>query len=267
MNRGKIQHKYVRTGDDLISYYAGDGDFSTGILFIHGAAGDSRIFHHQLRHFSDKYRTAALDLQGHGKSGADKLPSKEDYLRAVSAVAEDLGCDRLILAGHSMGGGLALECVIGKLFPVSALLMISAGDRFPVDPLLLDLVVKDMHGFIDLLVSRSFTKKSELIANMAKRALTETTGAIINNDLNICLAMNYSSASTAVDIPALIISNSDDEVLASDISRSLSERIPGARYIEFESRGHLPFFENREEFNSALDQFIADMDLGALSKV
>ncbi|GAG22163.1 unnamed protein product, partial [marine sediment metagenome] len=46
------------------------------IVFIHGFLGSSWLFEAQVEHFSENYRTIAIDHLGHGKS--DK-PESESY--------------------------------------------------------------------------------------------------------------------------------------------------------------------------------------------
>jgi pimeloyl-ACP methyl ester carboxylesterase len=80
------------------------------ILFLHSAAGNTSHFAAQLAHLRPGRRALALDFRGHGRSAP---PRDGDYsiaglARDVARVADALGLERFVLAGHSMGGAAAV---------------------------------------------------------------------------------------------------------------------------------------------------------------
>ena len=80
------------------------------IIFIHGAGDSARIWRPQLDYFGPS-RAIAIDLPGHGER-ADSLPPQagvEEYTRAAhEIVVGELQLDHPIIAGHSLGGAIAL---------------------------------------------------------------------------------------------------------------------------------------------------------------
>lgn len=107
---------------------------STTVLYLHGILGASFL----LNESSGLLREAlgaevvALDLRGHGMSGGK--PGDTDYLGQyeddVAEVVRQLRAERpggrLILAGHSMGGGIALRYAEkGSLPPVDGYLLLA----------------------------------------------------------------------------------------------------------------------------------------------
>jgi pimeloyl-ACP methyl ester carboxylesterase len=80
------------------------------VVFLHSAAGNSTHFGAQLAHLRRRRRAIALDFRGHGRSA----PSPDgDYsiggLAAdVARVADGLEIERFVLAGHSLGGAVAV---------------------------------------------------------------------------------------------------------------------------------------------------------------
>jgi pimeloyl-ACP methyl ester carboxylesterase len=81
------------------------------VLFVHSLGGNGGQWALQLDHLRRTRRAAALDLRGHG----DSDPADDgDYSIAalagdVGAVADQLGLRRFVLAGHSLGGSVAIE--------------------------------------------------------------------------------------------------------------------------------------------------------------
>jgi pimeloyl-ACP methyl ester carboxylesterase len=91
-----------------------DGGAGSGrlpILFVHSLGGNGGQWALQLDHLRRSRRAAALDLRGHG----DSDPADDgDYSIAalagdVAAAADQLGLRRFVLAGHSLGGSVAIE--------------------------------------------------------------------------------------------------------------------------------------------------------------
>jgi pimeloyl-ACP methyl ester carboxylesterase len=81
------------------------------VVLLHSLAGRGSHWAAQLQHLQQHRRVLALELPGHGAapttSGGDY--SIEAMARAVSATLEPLSLGRVSIAGHSFGGGVALE--------------------------------------------------------------------------------------------------------------------------------------------------------------
>ena len=85
------------------------GDGETALVFVHCWCCDQGYWREQVDTFSQEYKVLTIDLAGHGKSGK----GRNDYtLQAfgtdVARVVNHLELDRIILIGHSMGGGVIL---------------------------------------------------------------------------------------------------------------------------------------------------------------
>ncbi|MFI5394782.1 MAG: alpha/beta fold hydrolase [Candidatus Binatia bacterium] len=100
--------KLNRAGIALCFTEAGSG--SPPLLFVHGWTCDHTFFGPQFEYFGRVHRVVAVDLRGHGES--DK--PQQDY--SMAAFADDLawlcaqiGLQKPVIIGHSMGGLIALE--------------------------------------------------------------------------------------------------------------------------------------------------------------
>lgn len=90
----------------------GPGNSASGlpVVFIHSASGAGTHWADQLKHLRQTRRAIAIDLRGHGRS---TMPTNGDFAIAsmaddIGAVADQLGLDRFVLVGHSMGGFVAI---------------------------------------------------------------------------------------------------------------------------------------------------------------
>lgn len=84
----------------------GSGD--PPFVFIHGWACERSLWGLQLDALSSSYRCVAIDLRGRGES--DPVPPFDTSTAAddVAAVMDELGLERAIIVGHSLGGLVAL---------------------------------------------------------------------------------------------------------------------------------------------------------------
>jgi pimeloyl-ACP methyl ester carboxylesterase len=106
----------VTAFDGVTLFYTHRGDGPVSLVFIHGWACNSGFWSAQMDALAPDYRVVALDLPGHGRSGADRGEWSLPGLGAdVKTVADALGLRRVILVGHSMGGPVALEAA--RLMP------------------------------------------------------------------------------------------------------------------------------------------------------
>lgn len=92
-------------------YFQGDVSKKT-IVFIHGNSLSSKTFSEQFNGIKD-ITLLAIDLPGHGLSEPPAEPEKVysilGYIDIVKFVIAELKISNYILAGHSLGGHIALE--------------------------------------------------------------------------------------------------------------------------------------------------------------
>ena len=102
------------------------------VVFVHGLGGAAGQWASQLAHLRSRRRALAVDLRGHGGSAPaeDGAYGIEEYADDLGAVADDLGLDRFVLAGHSMGASVAVELAAREGERVAGLLLVDPnGDQ------------------------------------------------------------------------------------------------------------------------------------------
>ncbi len=104
---GKIYRETASLSNVELFYYDTKEEKPV-MICLHGMYGRAETWSDFISHYADKYRVIAPDLRGHGRS------SKPDGYYTFDEMGEDvvelmnrLGIKQAILAGHSMGGGIA----------------------------------------------------------------------------------------------------------------------------------------------------------------
>jgi pimeloyl-ACP methyl ester carboxylesterase len=99
----------VLSADRTEINYSVYGEGETALVFVHCWCCDQGYWREQVNAFSHDYKVVTIDLAGHGISGKGRtdytLPA---FGMDVASVVKHLQLDRVILIGHSMGGGVIL---------------------------------------------------------------------------------------------------------------------------------------------------------------
>ncbi len=99
-----------RLADGVPMSYVDRGQGEPALVFIHCGNCRKEVWSETLAAFSPRHRVVAMDLPGHGASGAGRerftIPG---YGSDVAALVDHLRLARVILIGNSLGGPVALE--------------------------------------------------------------------------------------------------------------------------------------------------------------
>lgn len=100
----KIKVRYSDTGKGRV------------VLLLHGFLGSYEVWDLFIKKLSKKFRVIAIDLPGHGETPSiGYYHSMELLAQCVKSVLDKAGVRRYVIAGHSMGGYVALA--FAELFP------------------------------------------------------------------------------------------------------------------------------------------------------
>ena len=100
----------VESFDSVPVSYSQYGKGDVTLVFIHGSCCDSRYWYKQITFFARKYPLVTIDLAGHGHSGLNrKKYTLSAFGKDIKAVVDKIGAKKVILIGHSMGGGVIAE--------------------------------------------------------------------------------------------------------------------------------------------------------------
>lgn len=107
------------------------------LCLLHGGAAHAHWFDRVAGALTDRFHVLALDQRGHGESQWATPPAyaTEDFAGDLAGVADAMGWDRFVLAGHSMGGHNALAFSAWHPERVRALVFMDARPALPPERL------------------------------------------------------------------------------------------------------------------------------------
>ena len=108
-----IERKVCAAADGVRIVYSAAGAGELALVFVHGGLANKEFWAGELRAFAVQHRVIALDLPGHGESGADRKKwGVPQFGEDVRAVVEAENAQRVILFGNSLGGPVAIEAAL-----------------------------------------------------------------------------------------------------------------------------------------------------------
>ncbi|UCH50460.1 MAG: alpha/beta hydrolase, partial [Chloroflexota bacterium] len=105
------------------------------LIFIHGAGNTSLLWHYQTKYFTG---SEAINLPGHPEGKA--CTSIDEYAQWFHQYVSQGKHLPLAIAGHSLGGAIALMYALDYPGDVKALILIGTGARLRVRPDLLKIL-------------------------------------------------------------------------------------------------------------------------------
>jgi pimeloyl-ACP methyl ester carboxylesterase len=237
----------------------------TPLVLIHGYPLDHTIWHDVAPVLADQFDLVMPDLRGFGASEiAEADQSILDYASDIAGMLDQLRIRQAIIAGHSMGGYVALAFAREFSLRTAGLALIASQTRADsperkesriasarqvmsegvgsvVDEMT-PLLSPDprVRGFVRELISR----QSALAVSCALRAMADRPDS--------------KDTLRASRFPVVLIHGTDDSLIPIDRSREMKAILVTASYVEIPGAGHMPMMEAPELVAKALKTLRTD---------
>lgn len=241
------------------------------LLLVHGFPFDRTQWRHQLLGFPNWLRVAP-DLRGFGDSAA--VPVAEaawalgDYVADLLAVLDELGVDRVVLCGFSMGGYIAFEFWRRHAERVRGLVLMdtkpeadSPEGRRARDAMAA--LVREQGNeavaerMLPQLLSRATVDAQPETVGQVRAMIARASAAGIVGALHAMREREDSRGLLgAITVPVLAVGGSEDPLTPPDVMRAMASGIPGARFVEVAAASHLAPLEQPLAVNRAVGEFL-----------
>ena len=238
-----------------------DNTLTKPLVFIHGSGDTGRVWRFQVDYFGAE-RTFAIDLPGHGRR-ADTLPpevSVQEYAWAAHDIIwNELGLASPIIAGHSLGGAIALAMGLEYGDEVGGLILIGTGARLRVHPDLLAATRSAPDDATRQLKGLAFAPNhtEAMLDDMLEEGQDKHAPSMLHRDLAACNVFDCMARLSEIHLPTLIICGTEDRLTPVKYSQYLHEHIAGSSLRLISDAGHYVMREQPQQVNQAIEEWLA----------
>lgn len=247
----------VATMDEGAVYYD-QSDARTGpaLILVHGSGGDHTHWPEGLRRH-ERLRVFAPDMPGHGRTAGTGYRTVAAYADVIDRFAGKLGIEKAAVAGHSLGGAVALTLALMRPAWLSRIILVGTGARLRVLPRILDGLASAFEETVELILSGLFgPETSPSVIADARRQLLENSPRVIQGDYLACDRFDIMDRIGEIACPTLVISATDDQLTPVKYGEYLHQRIPGAEFALIEGAGHMMAIEKPDAVIAAVAGFM-----------
>jgi len=266
---GRSQVEYVSVGD------------GPAIVLVHGLAGTWRNWLENIPRLSDRHRVVAIDLPGFGASPMPPEPiTMPGYGSVVTSLVSELGlAEDTVLVGHSMGGVVATEALLGSPGSFAgACLVAAAGPGATPAPggaeefaqrlvsLYEDRPVRDPGKSL----SRKRLRNAQLAPFIAhpgqigNEILWEllTWGARPPGLVPAALALGRLDGRedlSRIELPVLLLWGTRDLLVPLRVAYAYQRRLPESELVVLNDTGHMLQMERPARVNREIEEFVREV--------
>lgn len=253
--------------------YTDTGGSSIPILLLHAFPLNSKMWEPQIEALGDRFRFIAPDLKGFGESDAPEDRSQytmESYADEMKALLDELGLERVMLCGLSMGAYIALA--FARRYPQRVAALVLADSRAEADTeegrakrskQQAQVEAEGTAGLIDgltkALLGEPTQQKKQDVVERVKQLMDNPAAGFIGALEAMKGRPDSTDALARLHVPSLVIVGENDAVTPPEASRKLHEHLGGSRLVVIPEAGHLSNLEAPEAFNGALAEFLRDL--------
>lgn len=288
--------QFVEIGDGVTVHLRDEGPKDApAIMLLHGSNADLHTWEPWVEALKGQYRVIRFDQVGHGLTGPDPAEdySRDNFVEDILEVADELGLEKFILGGNSMGGKHALAFAVKHPGRLNGLVLVdgSGGPMLTLDRKA-DEKKKDS-GNIGFTIAR--------LPGVNRIAEQITPRSLIQQSLEQSVSVKSVASPEAVDrywellrypgnrratlarfsqpydplseaeiarvtVPTLILWGEEDRIIPVEAGQWLAKTLPANRLVIYPGIGHLPQEEAPTATLADLGPWLAEHAAGANSR-
>lgn len=247
---------------DGVKIYYEDHGSGPAVLLSHGYSSTTRMWEGQVAALKDRYRVITWDMRGHGQSDSpddQSLYSEEATCGDMAAILKQLGIEKAVVGGLSLGGYMSLAFNVRYPEMVSALMLFDTGPGYknPVaregwnktaDQRAVNFETKGLEALgrgAEVRVAQH--RSADGLAKAARGMLAQFDSRIIES-------------LETITVPTLVLVGAKDEPFLGATDYMI-KKIPGATSAVVADAGHAANIDQPAAFNEATAAFLDSLSL------
>lgn len=235
------------------------------LVLLHGHPLDASMWRPQLEGLEGSARLIAPSLPGFGgEPAAGDVMTMEAAADRVAAALTDVGVDRAVVCGISMGGYVAFALWRRHRELVSGLVLSNtkAGADDEAGKERRRQLAERLRNEGNFLADNpppllSADAPPELWDRVKEIVRAQPAEAIAAAALGMAERPDSTPDLAGIDVPTLVVTSTGDTLIPPEATTPMADQIPGARLEIIQGAGHLSNLEAPEEFNRLLIEHLA----------
>lgn len=233
-------------GVDIYYEVYGEGD---PVILLHGGLANGTYWANQIPVLAENRQVIVMDSRGHGRSSFDATPITYDLMSSdVLALLDHLGIEQTDLVGWSDGGIIGLDIALSN--PERLNKVVAYGANFDPSGVRLDI---GSNAYFNAYIERAaedYQKFSpdpqrwdEFLANISNMWATEPNWTM--------------DQIASIETPFLVLDGEKEEAIDLNQTKLMAVLMPNADLTLMPDTGHFAMFEQPEEFNQIVTDYLA----------
>lgn len=233
------------------------------VLLVHGAGMDHTVWQLPARWLAwHGYAVLAVDLPGHGGSEGPALASVPEMAAWLGRVMEAAGLQHAAIAGHSMGGAIALEAAAALPERVTRIALLGTAAKVPVNSALLEAAREAPERAYRMMTTWAHGPAARMgghpvpglwMTGGSLALFARNAPGVLHTDLAACAAWTSGpEAAARVRCPALVVTAANDIMTPPRNGAELARLIPDSRTVTIADCGHMLLAEQPDATLDAL---------------
>ncbi|MBK9927852.1 MAG: alpha/beta hydrolase [Anaerolineales bacterium] len=249
-------NKILINGIELAYIREGKG---TPLVLLHGYPFDHHVWDDVVPLLKDSFDLIVPDLRGFGESTTVNTPyTVDDFASDIAGLLDQLGIKKTAIAGHSMGGYIALA--FARLYPerMSGLGLVAT--QVLADPpdrkegrykSAAEVAEKGINGVVETMAPK-FTPNEQLQGFARKSMQAQQPTAYIGALKAMAERQDSTPLLASMKYPVVVVHGDADVLIPIERAREVKVALPEAHLVEITGAGHMPMMEDSKKTADAL---------------
>ena len=238
------------------------------LVLLHAFPLNRSMWQPTVAALKDTYRLIVPDLRGLGASPIAATATPRAMADDVIALLDQLGLQKVVVAGVSMGGYVALDLM--RRFPQRVQVLILADTRARADDVetqenrqaLAEKVQQEGSAAVadqllpNLLGSTTHQQRPELVAQVRAMIEANAPEGIAAASLGMAERTDSRPFVPMFNVPTLVLVGDEDELTPYSDAQAIAVALDSAELVTIPQAGHLSNLENPHAFNQAVRSFL-----------